>query len=207
MSVDQRLDRLMPALSARERAILMLRDFKAGKGQDLSLLRTAPDSQAPELNRLIGRMNAVNGDLAHVLFIIGERVKHEQLRFSWLAWARICAMEMWGVRAHFNISGREQITESEYGLREQEARNELIPVDECAMILTEEHQVWVDEDCEFDEQGDRSPTDAAWYRVRDARIVELTELVAAGMLAGKGKGRRLKVTCGSLRGSNCELLN
>ena len=67
---DARLDRLMPLLSAKERAILTLRDLKAGKPQDRTLLSTAPETQAQELNRLIGLMNAANGDLAHVVVIL-----------------------------------------------------------------------------------------------------------------------------------------
>lgn len=197
MSSEARLDRLLPALSAKERAILMLRDFKAEKPQDRQLLHTAPDAQAPALNRLIGMMNAANGDLAHILVIIHERVKQEELRFSWLAWARRCAMEMWAVRAHFNLSAREAITESDYREREKEARAELLPVEECATTLTEEHHTWDDADCELDEDGERTATDKAWYRVRDEKIRELQALVADGTLVGKGKGKRLKIACGS----------
>jgi hypothetical protein len=97
----------------------------------------------------------------------------------------------------FQMSAREPITESEYRKREEEARTELLPVDECAMILTEEHQDWDDADCETDEDGERVATDEAWYRVRDRKVKELRRLVAAGTLAGKGKGKRLKIACGS----------
>lgn len=197
MKHDQRLDRLLPGLTPTQRGILMLRDGKAGKDQDRQLLNTAPDNQAPELNRLIGLMNAANGDLAHLIVIIGERVKQEQLRFHWLAYARICAREMWAIGSRFHLSAREPITESEYRLREAEAREELIPVTECATILTEEYKGWADEDCELDEHGDRGPTDKAWYRTRAARVRELRALVAEGSLAGKGKGSHLKIACGS----------
>jgi hypothetical protein len=93
---DRRLDRLLPALSAKERAILMLRDYKAEKPQDRQLLNTAPEAQTIALNHLVGLMNAANGDLAHVIVIIRDRVLQEGLRFGWLQWARICALEMWG---------------------------------------------------------------------------------------------------------------
>jgi hypothetical protein len=194
---EARLDRLLPALSAEERAILMLRDFKADKPQDRSLLRTAPDRQTSELNRLVGMMNAANGDLAHVIVVIRERVRQEDLRFNWLEWARICALEMWAVGARFNVSAREPITERAYRKREEGARSEVMPLDECAMVLTEKHQDWEESDYETDEDGDRSPTDDAWYRVRDQKIEELRGLVAAGTLTGKGKGKRLQIECGS----------
>jgi len=93
-ATDRRLDRLLPALTAQERAILMLRDFKAEKPQDRQLLNTAPNHQTPALNRFVGLMNAANGDLAHVIVIIRERALKDELRFSLLRWARICALEM-----------------------------------------------------------------------------------------------------------------
>jgi hypothetical protein len=197
---DRRLDRLLPALSAKERVLLMLRDSKAGKPQDRQLLNTAPDGQTFALNRLIGLMNAANGDLAHLIVIIRERAEKENLRFGWLEWARICALEMWGVRAQFNGSAREAITASEYRKREEEAAKELLPIDECATLLTEEHEAWDDADCETDEDGERSPTDDAWYRMRDEKIAELRALVTAGTLTGKGKGKRMKIACGSFYG-------
>ena len=196
-TADKRLDRLLPALSVQERAILMLRNFKADQPQDRQLLNAAPEQQTAALNRLIGLMNAANGDLAHVIVIIRERVRQEDLRFAWLEWARMCALEMWAIGARFHMSAREPIIESEYRKREAEARTELVPVEECATILTEEQQEWADVDCETDEQGDRVATDAAWYRVRDEKVEELRRLAAAGTLVAKGKGKRLKIECGS----------
>ena len=125
---DKRLDLARLLLSARERALLTLRDFKAGKPQDRALLQVAPNNQTRELNRLIGLMNAANGPLALLIVIIRERAQKEELRFGWLAWARICALEMWCVRAQFNVSGREPVTESEYRARQAEAARELIPI-------------------------------------------------------------------------------
>ena len=101
------------------------------------------------------------------------------------------------MRARFDDCAREPITESEYRRRAEEARRELLPIDDCAMVLTEEREDWDDADCETDEQGDRVATDAAWYRVRDEKVDELRRLVAAGTLTGKGKGKRLQIECGS----------
>jgi len=101
------------------------------------------------------------------------------------------------VRARFNVSAREPITESAYRKREEEERKEMIPVDECAMLYTEYHHAWDAADCAPDEEGDESPTDEAWYRVRDAKLAELKQLAAAGKLTCSGKGKRLKIECGS----------
>jgi len=191
---DKRLDRARLLLSARERALLTLRDFKAGKPQDRALLQVAPNNQTRELNRLIGLMNAANGPLALLIVIIRERAQKEELRLGWLAWVRICALEMWCVRAQFNVGAREPITESEYRARQAEAAGELIPIDDCATILTEAYDGWKDADLEPDEDGGLTPTDEAWYRMQRLKKKELRELVASGVLVAKGKPP--KIGCG-----------
>ena len=67
MSIDSRLSRLAPALSARERAILVLNAWKEGKEDDPSWRRTMPQNQAHEFNRYIGLMNVANRQIAIVI--------------------------------------------------------------------------------------------------------------------------------------------
>jgi hypothetical protein len=188
---------MMRLLTPKERGIMTLRDFKAGKGQDRNLLRVAPDKQTDEINRYIGMMNAANGDLSNIILVIRERVRQEELRYYWLESMRINAIEMWAVRAAFAMSAREPITESAYREREAEERKELIPIDECAMLYTEYHHAWDDADYEPDDDGNQQPTDEAWYRVRDAKLAEMRDAVAAGTLTASGKGKRMKIACGS----------
>jgi len=194
---NKRLDRMLPFLSAKERGIMTLRDYKAGKAQDRALLNSTTDQQSAEFNRYIGMMNAANGDLASVILVIRERATQEELRFSWLEWARICAMEMYAVRASFAVHGREPITASAFQEKEAEARAELIPIDECAMLYTEYHHRWEDADYGTDGDGDQAPTDEAWYRVRDAKLDEMQKAVADGTLRAAGKGKRMKIASGS----------
>ena len=194
---DKRLDRMLPALSAKERAILMLRDYKAGKTQDFALLRSAPADQTAEINRLIGLMNAANVGLAHILQVVDACLKQEELRLAFLGWARICAMDMWVVRACHNLNAREVVTESEYQEREAAARMELLPIEELANIYTDSYHVFGPDDHEFDEDGDDVVSDEAWYRVRDGKVAEMKTAIASGALVSKGKGARAKVECGS----------
>jgi hypothetical protein len=67
------------------------------------------------------------------------------------------------VRAKLCLTLREPITESAYRDRQAEARAEMIPLDECAMLYTEYHHEWDDADCERDEDEERRPTDAAFH--------------------------------------------
>jgi len=43
---DKRLDRLYPALTAKERGLLVLRAYKAGQKPDPAIYHTTPSSQA-----------------------------------------------------------------------------------------------------------------------------------------------------------------
>ena len=72
---DRRIQRLLPALSARERAILALRAEKEGEAEDPAVRTTMPVEQVPEFNRLVRLMNAVNHDLAIVVLVIRHEVE------------------------------------------------------------------------------------------------------------------------------------
>ena len=90
----RRLDRLLPALSAQERAILILRDFKAEKPQDRQLLNTASERQTPEINHLIGLMNAVNCELTFSLMLICAQVTQVEIKHGWLMSMALCIDEV-----------------------------------------------------------------------------------------------------------------
>jgi hypothetical protein len=64
------------------------------------------------------------------------------------------------------------------------------------MLIAEDHR-YADEEYETTDEGFRSPTDDAWYRVRDAALVELRRLAAKGTLVSSGKGKALKIEAGS----------
>ena len=60
MSGEQRLDRVYPGLTARERGLLVLRAYKAHDQADAQIYDTTPWAQAEEFNLYIRMMNAVN---------------------------------------------------------------------------------------------------------------------------------------------------
>lgn len=75
-------------------------------------------------------------------------------------------MEPYAVRAVFNLNGREPITESEFRKKEAEARAELIPIDECAMLDTEYHHAWDDADYETGADGTQWSERRVWHEMR-----------------------------------------
>ncbi len=83
-TIDSRLDKLMPVLSARERAILVLRSLKDKTPEDPMWRQTMPRDQSPEFNRLIVLMNACNIHLP--LFITMVEQHTEQLYLRFMSW-------------------------------------------------------------------------------------------------------------------------
>ena len=60
MSIDVRLNKLMPGLSAKERAILVLRSLREKTPEDPLWRRTMPQEQPAEFRRLMVLVNACN---------------------------------------------------------------------------------------------------------------------------------------------------
>jgi hypothetical protein len=83
VSIDARLNRLMPALTARERALLVLRSLKDKKPQNAEWRRTMPRDQALEFNRYIVLMNACNVYLPLYISMVEQHTEQLYLRFYW----------------------------------------------------------------------------------------------------------------------------
>ena len=84
MSIEQRLNRLTPGLSAKERAILVLESWKEGREEDYQLRATMPPQQVPEFNRLIELMNGTMLRLSTYILILDAEVEKLELRQAWL---------------------------------------------------------------------------------------------------------------------------
>ena len=93
---DRRLDRLVPALSAKERALLVLRHYKEGTEAPPAITATMPPHQAQEFNRLIRLMNAANLELACVLMVVNADVRRIDLKYGWLLSLMLCCDEIYG---------------------------------------------------------------------------------------------------------------
>jgi hypothetical protein len=67
---ERRLNDLYPALSARERAVLVLQAIKEEREADPAIRRTMPESQYDAFNHLMARISGVNSDLAILLMVL-----------------------------------------------------------------------------------------------------------------------------------------
>jgi hypothetical protein len=92
MSAEARLNRLYPALSAKERALLILRARKAGKEHDPKIRSTIPTQQSRELNRLIGLLCVASDGLTQYIVIVAQMIEQLSLRWCWLASLHLAAL-------------------------------------------------------------------------------------------------------------------
>jgi hypothetical protein len=115
MSGEQRLDRLYPALTAKERGLLVLRAYKAGEKPDPQIYHSTPDAQAHAFNHYIHLMNAVNTELASVLSILREQVGRTDLKYAWFM-----TLAIWGLETH--ILGNEVLAVTKDRKLRQEVR-------------------------------------------------------------------------------------
>ncbi len=100
MSAEQRLSRLYPALTARERGLLVLRAYKADEKPDPRIYHTCPSAQGAAFNRYIALLNAVNVELATVVLILRTQIDKTALKYSWLMTAVIWGMETHAMGRH-----------------------------------------------------------------------------------------------------------
>jgi hypothetical protein len=195
---DHRLDKITETLTAKERALLVLRSWKEGAEEDPAWRRTMPTEQGREFNRYIGLMNGVNTRVGMYVFVVRQEVEQLSLRFSWLMTFMVWqyqAVEFW---EHIIIAAKEPVTESEYREIERKAREEYEPVRLLAYVLTEHHEGFTDADMMPDSDGhyDHMVKPEAWQRVQKEKAKELAALVADGTLPGQGRGKALKVQAG-----------
>ena len=108
---DRRLDRLYPALSAKERAILILRAWKAGDDPEPQIRSTIPNNQVFAYDRLIALMRRASGDLTNVILVVVQLVEQLSLRWCWLASLHVAALNAEDVAsvALAAVRGKERI--------------------------------------------------------------------------------------------------
>lgn len=194
MSIDARLNKLMPVLSARERAILILESWKRGEEEDPLWRRTMPPEQSTEFNRLIGLMNGSVLNLGSYVTYLEQQADKLELRQCWLVALVLWDEQLTEIDRAARRALREPITESEFAARQRELDEAWVPVTELAEVLAGDYTAWSEEDLEEMEDWDEPVvSDAAWERVVAEKEAELRRLVAAGVLQGRGKGTALTI--------------
>ena len=198
MSGNQRLDRLYPALTAKERALLVLRSWKADQEEDPQVRLTMPQSQARDFNHYVHLMNFANDYLGKYIAALKGISGELNLKAAWLASLQMWGLRVWDIWSYIAVYTNEPITESEHKRLVDEARAEMVPVADLAETLVERYQGWIEADMEPGADDDEQVVkDKAWNRLLAEKKRDLTRLVEEGTLAGKRSGRRLLINNGS----------
>ena len=186
---ERRLNKLYPALTAKERALLVLQALKEHGDEDRQVRRTMPPAQVGEFNHYIFLMNSANCELGLFIAFINAQVELLDIKLAWLATVKLWALTNAGLAGYINMHTSEPTTQSEHEQRLRQARAEMVPPSELAEILADSDEVWA--------EADSDASDAAWDRLVHQKEREIARLVKEGVLAGKGRGRRLLVNVGS----------
>jgi hypothetical protein len=84
LSVETRLQKVMPALSAKERGLLVLGCLKEGTPEDPLWRKTMPPNQVREFNQFIDLMNVANIQLAAEIAVLEQAAETIEMRECWL---------------------------------------------------------------------------------------------------------------------------
>jgi hypothetical protein len=106
MSIDARLNRLMTALTAKERAILVLRSWQSGTPEDPTWRSTMPCEQKAQFSHYIHLMNACNIHLPLYITIVGQRTEQLWLRVYWMDSLLPFGKRLWDLAKFVPVSER-----------------------------------------------------------------------------------------------------
>jgi hypothetical protein len=191
MSIDQRLSRLAPALTAQERAILILEAWKDGKPEDPAWRRYMPQEQSNAFNHYIELMNQANVVLGKVIGVLHMQAEMLEQREAWLVSLTLWQEHIEEIRRAVRLSVKEPITESEHQAAVEAARNRWVPVGELAEFLAGQRD-YSDDDYEEVEDRGAEIKDEVWDRAVAEEGKRLRALVAEGKVEVRGKGKAMK---------------
>ena len=161
MSLDARLSRVMPALNAKERAILVLRSLKDRTPEDPAWRSTMQREQTSEFNRLIGLMNACNIFLPLYITMVEQRTEQLYLRRLWLDTTTALGLQAWRL-AELLPAGKRK--------RAEKVRGDYWPVVELPWHPEDDPSSWLNV-CDRGEAALRSGVVSQWQMLRAVDVV------------------------------------
>ena len=128
MSASTRSGKLFAALTAKERAILVLRAWKGGREPDPQIKATLPNDQITEYNGLIDLMNEVHGSVSPFVLRIRAQVEQLGMLEGWIFTLMAWGLQTFDLAVHIFTEEPEPITQSEYdGLKRSSRKKEPRP--------------------------------------------------------------------------------
>ena len=108
MSIDARLNQLMPVLSAKERAILVLRSLKDKTPEDPRWRSTMPLEQSREFSRLIILMKTCNIYLPLYIAMVEQKTERLCLKRHWHSTLLSFGLGLWRLSELVQANKRKQ---------------------------------------------------------------------------------------------------
>ncbi|OAI40636.1 hypothetical protein AYO38_05640 [bacterium SCGC AG-212-C10] len=168
-----RLARLSPTLTAKERALIVLRDHKEGRPVDHSIYLAMPRNQATEFNRLLSLLRVANGALASLIVLLESRTETLETRLGWMVALRSLSLNM-----SDNIRATERDAEQfELRLAERFKRDFTLTWSEALAVRALLNGM-------SDELNGEDPLDPEFRDELDGLIESLTKLASNAALFG-----------------------
>jgi hypothetical protein len=153
-----------------------------------------PPDQSRHFNRLIDLMNGSVLKMGDYIRFLEQEVDKLELRQCWLVALVLWEQQRSMIRRAASLALREPITEGGYAAKQAELDAEWVAVGELAELLADDYDGWTEADMEMlEDWPEPVVSDAAWDRARAAEEKRLRKAVAAGELAGRGRGAKLEV--------------
>jgi hypothetical protein len=161
VSIDSRLTKLMPTLTAKERAILVLRSFKDKTPEDPAWRSTMPREQDPEFNRLISVMNTCNTYLPLLIAVLEQQTEQFYQRLLWLETMIAMGVQAWEIAKLVPVAKRKQA---------EKGRGDHWPLVELPWVKEDEPPGWLNV-CDQAEEAFRSSVVSLWQQLREVEIL------------------------------------
>ncbi len=191
--LDGRADRLYPALTAQERALLVLEAANADRRPAWQVRSTMPAAQVAEFNRYIAIMRGVATLVTPYAAMIEQDVTNLQLRFTLLATLSQWATDRAALADYIALHAGEPCTAGEFADHVVAARADYLGVELAADAVIEARGL-----CTDAASTNRSQHERNFARIAKDTEAELRQLVQDGVLTARGRGHALELNVGAL---------
>ncbi len=194
-SRGDRLDRVCTKLTVQQRASSVLTAWKKRLKPSDAMWSTASAEDRSELRRGIDRARAVKEYAPYMLLLL-EQVRGLESIDERARIRRGLGNDIRALGAYIRELTKEPVTETEYRRREQQLREELVPIQELVEVAMEQHPHWSDADYADDGSERVLPADT-WTRGCSEAAQELIELVRTGVLKGEDQATGIRISAGA----------
>lgn len=190
--LNARVERLYPALSARERIVLILEAANDEREPEPRIRETMPNDQVGAFNHYLGQLRGANRPIGSYVLVFVQEVAHARTQLLLLS-----ALAMWGTDRsalldYIAFNTNQPCTQAEFDEHLAEARAEDLSLDDAVDAVIEARGLSA-----AVAAGNPATEHRRFRQVSRPIEAELRALVANKALVGGGRGTRLAINAGS----------